>query len=69
MTGLDLFTELRKNGLRQKDLAERLGVSAAAISNYVNGHKRITPERAKLFMRAIYGEREEEGTARKQANA
>ncbi len=69
MTGLDLFTELRKNGLRQKDLAERLGVSAAAISNYVNGHKRITPERAKLFMQAIHGEREEEGVARKQANA
>ncbi len=66
MTGLELFTELRRNGLKQKDLAARLGVSAAAISNYVNGHKRITPERAELFMRAIHGEKEEEGAARKQ---
>ncbi len=54
MTGIDLLTELRKNGLRQKDLAERLGVSAAAISKYVNGRKRITPERAELFMRTIH---------------
>ncbi len=56
MTGLDLLTELRRNGLRQKDLAARLGVSAGAISKYVNDHKRITPQRAEVFMRAIHGE-------------
>ncbi len=56
MTGLDLLTELRRNGLRQKDLAMRLGVSEAAVSKYVNGRTLITPEKWDTFVHAIHGE-------------
>ena len=53
MDGLDLLVELRRHGLKQQDLADRLSVSKVTISKYVRGHKRITPERAELFRRVI----------------
>ncbi|MDP9379723.1 MAG: helix-turn-helix domain-containing protein [Chloroflexota bacterium] len=69
MTGLDLLTELRRNGLRQKDLAMRLGVSEAAVSKYVNGRTPITPERWDTFVRAIRDERLEVQETQEQAIA
>lgn len=44
---------LRREGVSQKDAASRLGISAAYLSDMLNGRRRIGPEIVELVVERI----------------
>lgn len=60
MTAPDIFSPagyisamLRREGVLQKDAAARLGISAAYLSDMLNGRRRIGPEIVELVVDRI----------------
>lgn len=53
MSGEELLIQLRRRGLKQKDLAGKLGLTHAMVSYYVRGRQPITPERETEIWRAL----------------
>lgn len=62
MTGEELLIELHRRGIKQKELAYKLGLTHPMVSYYVRGHQTITPEREKEIRQAL-----EDLSAEKQA--
>lgn len=52
---MDIPQYLRKEGLTQTEFARRLGVSSAAVSQWVNKARKISPRKAKLIEEATDG--------------
>jgi len=48
-----LRSMLEREGVSQKDAAERLGISAAYLSDMLNGRRRIGPEIVELAVERI----------------
>ena len=45
MMGEELLIELHRRGIKQKELAHKLGLTHPMVSYYIRGHQTITPER------------------------
>ncbi len=53
MTGEELLIKLRRSGVKQKDLAGKLGVTPTMVSYYVRGRQQITPQRELEIQQAL----------------
>ncbi|MDP9382088.1 MAG: helix-turn-helix domain-containing protein [Chloroflexota bacterium] len=53
MTGEELLIELHRRGIKQKELAYKLGLTHPMISYYVRGRQTITPDREKQIKQAL----------------
>ena len=62
MTGEELLIELHRRGIKQKELAHKLGLTHPMVSYYIRGHQTITPDRETQIWRAL-----EELSGEKQA--
>ncbi len=53
MTAEELLVELHRRGVKQKELADKLGLTHPMISYYVRGRLTITPHREKEIRQAL----------------
>ncbi len=53
MTGEELLIELHRRGIKQKELASKLGLTHPMISYYIRGRQAITPGRETQIRQAL----------------